>query len=276
MATTTKELSVQLEEVTKRLRALESGQNVMTSSPGLPLEKWNDHGFVHRHEIKPIVRALNNGGGGSAELEERVEVLESGQTVLTSSMRAVEANQLILTSVVNRKQDELTAGSGIEITDNVISATGGGGTSLSDSLLDLIQNPSTISITSGGEINAVKLKDTTGYNIYGFAMAHSFTPAVATERTYSTHILLPDLSVASDTVVNCIVLGGFFTNADGSVSRLIPFPYQGTYDPANYYGLALIRGASGGIPLIWIEEYISNTHSDPIVSHVYGLFKVLK
>ena len=132
MAITTKELSKQLEEVTARLRAIESGQHVMTSSPGLPLDKWNDHGFVHRHEIKPLVRAINNGGGSSGELEERVEQLESGQNVLTSvtnqqsyEIEVLESGQAVLTSAMRNKQDTLIPGSGIDITENVISATGG-------------------------------------------------------------------------------------------------------------------------------------------------------
>lgn len=91
MATTTKELSTQLEDVTSRLRALESGQHVMTSSPGLPLEKWNDHGFVHRHEIKPLVRAINNGGGSAGELEDRVETLESSMTSAQNSISGLNS-----------------------------------------------------------------------------------------------------------------------------------------------------------------------------------------
>lgn len=196
MATTTKELSLQLEEVTKRLRALESGQHVMTSSPGLPLEKWNDHGFVHRHEIKPIVRALNNGGGSSAELEERVEVLESGQYILTSSIHAVEANQYVLTSAVNRKQDKLIAGSGIEIEGNVISASGGA------SSVDIMELYAEQLRTLNSE-NAVLIHESSKCRYYAYQKITNVTVAAN-----STGYVTNNINYPSGTVVS---VGGYFS-----------------------------------------------------------------
>lgn len=232
MATTTKELSLQLEEVTQRLRALESGQHVMTSSPGLPLEKWNDHGFVHRHEIKPLVRAINNGGGGTIELEERVEVLESGQTVLTSTMRAVEANQLVLSSVVNTKQDELTAGSGIDITNNVISATGGGSSSLIDKYYKEIVNFSDPSDDAGSS----KLLDSDDNYNYVMLIAYKNTVSVSANQAIEEGIACPlPAGVTGRTQFKLILSGGYYN--EGSEERC---PIPGNYYNSNKYGLVSI------------------------------------
>ena len=204
MAITTKELSTQLEEVTARLRAIESSQHVMTSSPGLPLDKWNDHGFVHRHEIKPLVRAINNGGGSAGELEERVEYLESGQNVLTSvtnqqayEIEILESGQAVLTSAIRNKQDILTAGSGIDITENVISATGGGGgSSIYDAFMSKVAAGTTTTTSE-------KIGEDSNFNYYfmGYHASSRNITAPSIERINVALAQIPEVTITNPVIV---------------------------------------------------------------------------
>ena len=80
----------------------------------------------------------------------------SGGDAVWGSITGTLSNQTDLQTALNDKQDTLTAGSGIDITNNVISATGGGGSVSYDNV--------TISENSSNELQAIGVVDKNGTN----------------------------------------------------------------------------------------------------------------
>lgn len=113
-------LANELAEVTTRLRLLESGQNILTTTPkGISIEPYKSHAFTHFEDLIPLVQAINSGGGASYDLESRVTAnelaingLESSQTVLTSTVNAtlprVAANELSIDNIDNSLYPDYT------------------------------------------------------------------------------------------------------------------------------------------------------------------------